>query len=74
MKFSPFPWKNDHGVVNDDNGRCLWESDPADGYRDGDLIAAAPEMYELLKDLYVEGNTCKANVAIGNLLSKVEGE
>jgi len=58
MKYSPAPWVNRNGIVDDANGRCMFEGDIGDAENDADLIAASPKLFEALQNLLfaIEGS------------------
>ena len=84
-KFTPGPWERVGAKVLDQEGftiaKCGWigQSDE-EGLKNGDLIAAAPEMYAMLERImdYRTGGPFIANPTkteeIYNLLAKARGE
>lgn len=74
-KFTRGPWRYDggHGIVFDADGGVVCDMLPTgDSIHDASaaLIAAAPEMYEMLKDV----NSFMCSPVIEAMLAKARGE
>jgi hypothetical protein len=85
-KFTKGPWEIfGDWAINDSNGRLIAQFEPLcddislantdESFANAHLIAAAPEMYALLKNIQLEHcNTAKLYNEIDDLLAKARGE
>lgn len=48
LGISPIPWTKDGDIVDDNEGRVIFNAYEDDDYANARLIAAAPELYEAL--------------------------
>ena len=75
-KFTPGPWHLEHTKHNfEDSGICIESTHGPVGsvrlsiYANARLIAAAPEMYELLETIVADHNAMLANEATTDVLT-----
>ena len=69
-KFSPGPWRWDNGILVDANGAMVADVRRTAGGSTADLIAAAPEMYGLLRSMADAGPWPEARA----LLARIDGD
>ena len=83
LGISPTPWTKDGDIVDDGEGHVIFNAHEDDDYANARLIAAAPELYDMLQSLveYIDrecipcGETaCELMAAAHNVLAKVAGE
>lgn len=73
LKFSPGPWRVDGEAVYDSNGLCLVEANCV-GENDLALMAASPEMYDLLRDALDFPDDDVTRDKIRALFTRIDGE
>ena len=74
LGISPTPWTKAGDIVDDNEGRVIFNAYEDDDYANACLIAAAPELYEALYDVvaYCESTHLVPSERFGKVLAKVK--
>lgn len=74
LGISPTPWTKAGDIVDDNEGRVIFNAYEDDDYANARLIAAAPYLYEALYDVvaYCESTHLVPSERFGKVLSKVK--
>ena len=74
LGISPAPWTKAGDIVDDNEGRVIFNAYEDDDYANARLIAAAPELYEALYDVvaYCESTHLVPSERFGKVLEKVK--
>ena len=74
LGISPTPWTKAGDIVDDNEGRVIFNAYEDDDYANARLIAAAPDLYEASYDVvaYCESTHLVPSERFGKVLAKVK--